>query len=383
MILYRMPEIHTGTDAMPALANVLSELDVRRLFIVTGPHVSRSAAFASVKTLAEQNGRAVAVFDQTSADPSLELVEEMSAQARAFQADAVLGFGGGSPLDAAKIVSILADRTGLSAADLVGTERVPRRRLPLLMIPTTAGTASEVTIYSVLTDTVARIKAAVCSRQIIPDFAFLIPEATTSMPASVTAATGMDALCHAAEAYLSKRRNPYSDVMALAAVRLISQNLLTACREPDNAIARENMLVASLFAGLAFGNSSVTAVHAFAYPLGGMHHIPHGLANSLMFEPVFRHNLTDNEARMADLAEAFCGAHDAEALIPAVTELKQSLGLPASLAAAGVPESDLETMSQAVMTVTRLLSVNPNPIGLDDARRIYQEAFAGCEGALC
>lgn len=383
MILYRMPEIHTGADALPALGRVLSELEVKRLFIVTGPHVSRSAAFTAVKVLAEQDRRAVAVFDQTIADPSLELVEEMSAQARKFQADAVLGFGGGSPLDAAKIVSILADRTGLSAADLVGTERVPRRRLPLLMIPTTAGTASEVTIYSVLTNTVARIKAAVCSRQIIPDFAFLIPEATASMPASVTAATGMDALCHAAEAYLSKRRNPYSDVMALAAVRLISQNLLTACREPDNAPARENMLIASLFAGLAFGNSSVTAVHAFAYPLGGMHHLPHGLANSLMFEPVFRHNLTGNEARMADLAEAFCGVREAEALIPAVTDLKRALGLPMSLSDAGVPESDLEAMAQVVMTVTRLLEVNPNSIEIDDARRIYQEAFTGCEVTLC
>lgn len=377
MILYRMPEICTGVDALPALQRVLGELQVRRLFIVTGPHVSRSDAFARIRELAAQGGRAVAVFDRTSADPSLELVEEMSAQARAFRADCVLGFGGGSPLDAAKIVAVLADRTDVSAAELVGTELVPPRRLPLLMIPTTAGTASEVTIYSILTDTRAQIKAGVCSRQIIPDYAFLIPEVTASMPASVTAATGMDALCHASEAYLSKRHNPYSDVMALAAVRLIAQNLLTAVREPDNATARENMLVASLFAGLAFGNSSVTAVHAFAYPLGGMHHIPHGLANSLMFEPVFRHNLPGNEVRMAEIAQAFCNRRTGAALIAAVTGLKRDLGLPGSLAQAGVPESDLEAMSQNVMTITRLLNVNPNPISLDDARRIYREAYEG------
>lgn len=377
MILYRMPEIHIGSDAPDALERVLDELEIRRLFIVTGPHVSRSGAFAAIKARVEKDGRGVAVFDRTSADPSLELVEEMSAEARAFRADGVLGFGGGSPLDAAKIVSILADRTDLKAADLVGTDRTPRRRLPLLMIPTTAGTASEVTIYSILTDTEARIKAAVCSREIIPDYAFLIPEVTRSMPPSVTAATGMDAFCHASEAYLSKRHNPFSDVMALAAIRLIAQNLLIAHREPDNAEAREKMLLASLLAGLAFGNASVTAVHAFAYPLGGMHHIPHGLANSLMFAPVFRHNLLGNETRMAEIAGAFCGENDAMSLIPAVTDLKRQLGLPMSLAEAGIPESDLEPMAVSVMTVTRLLNVNPTPITLEDARRIYREAYEG------
>jgi len=377
MILYRMPEVYTGVDAMPALERILDDLGTQRLFIVTGPHVSRSAAFATVKAMAEQGGREVAVFDRTTADPTLELAEEMTAEARAFKADCVLGFGGGSPLDASKIVAVLADREDMKAAELVGTDLVPKRRIPLLMIPTTAGTASEVTIYSILTDTVAQMKAAVCSQQIVPDYAFLLPEATYSMPPSVTAATGIDALCHATESHLSKRQNSFSDVMGLAAVKLISQNLRTAFNEPENAQARENMLIASLFAGLAFGNASVTAVHAFAYPLGGMHHIPHGLANSLMFAPVFRHNMTGNEERMAAIAEVFCGVADPAALIPAVTQLKRDLGLPMSLKEAGIPESDLEAMSQSVMTVTRLLNVNPNVITLDDARRIYREAYEG------
>jgi alcohol dehydrogenase len=200
---------------------------------------------------------------------------------------------------------------------------------------------------------------------------------TYSMPASVTAATGIDALCHATEAYTSKRKNPYSDVMALKAVSLISKNLRTAQKEPRNAEARGNMLLASLFAGFAFNNSSTTAVHAFAYPLGGMHHVPHGLANSLMFSAVFRHNTPGNEERMADLAEAFCGVRKADALVPAVNALRRDLGMPMSLKEAGIPESDLEKMSQSVMTVTRLLSVNANPITLDDARRIYRESYEG------
>jgi alcohol dehydrogenase class IV len=374
MILYRMPEIYTGADAAPALERVLGELGSKRVFIVTGPHVSRSSEFAALRGIAEKAGRSVMVYSETSADPSLALVEDMSAKARAYGADCVIGVGGGSPLDAAKIVSILANHD-LRAAELVGNELCPRRTIPLLMVPTTAGTASEVTIYSILTDTVARMKAAVVSRQVIPDAAFLIPEMTYSMPASVTAATGMDALCHASESHLSKKRNLYSDVCGLKAVSLISQNLLKAQREPNNAAARENMLIASLLAGLAFGNASVTAVHAFAYPLGGMHHIPHGLANSLMFAPVFKHNIPGNEERVAEIAEAFCGQRDAHALIPAVNELRRNLGLPMSLREVGVPESDIETMAVNVMTVTRLLSVNPNPITLDDARRIFREAF--------
>ena len=376
MNLYRMPEIHIGADAGKELGAVLGKLGAKRVFIVTGPHVSKSAEFAALRAIAAENGRAVEVFSDTSADPSIALVEAMAEKARAFRTDAVVGIGGGSPLDASKIVAVLTEHR-IPAASLVGTNLVPHRSIPLLLIPTTAGTASEVTIYSILTDTVAQMKAAVCSAEIIPDHAFLIPEMTYSMPASVTAATGIDALCHATEAYTSKRKNPYSDVCALKAVRLISENLRTAQKEPKNAAARENMLMGSLFAGLAFNNSSTTAVHAFAYPLGGMHHIPHGLANSLMFSAVFRHNTPGNETRMADLAEAFCGRRDAQALVPAVAQLRRDLHMPMSLAEAGVPESDLEAMARSVMTVTRLLSVNANPVTLDDARRIYREAFAG------
>ncbi len=375
MNLYRMPEIHSGAGVLRQLGEVLNALGSRRVLIVTGPHVSRSDGFATLHSVAA-DGRETCVFADTSADPTLQLVDEIGRKARSFQADCVLGVGGGSPLDAAKIAAVLAEHD-VPAASLLGTGLVPRRRVPLLMVPTTAGTASEVTIYSILTDTVTQIKTAVCSREIIPDHAFLIPEMTYSMPASVTAATGMDALCHAAESHLSLRRNPYSDVMGLSAVRLIGENLLTAQREPLNAGARGNMLQASLFAGLAFGNASVTAVHAFAYPLGGMHHIPHGLANSLMFAPVFRHNLPGNEARIAAIAEAFCGARDAAALVPAVQDLKRALGMPMSLCEAGVPRDSLPAMADAVMTIQRLLSVNPNPITRADALRIYEEAWEG------
>jgi alcohol dehydrogenase len=376
MNLYRSPEIFIGSDAVDAIGVVLKKLAVKRPFIVTGPNVVKSEGFSSILRAASADGRRVSVFSNTASDPGILLVEEIAQKAREAGADCVIGIGGGSPLDAAKIVAVLIEHK-MPASELVGTSKVPARHIPLLMVPTTAGTASEVTIYAVLTDTVAQMKAAVCSTEIIPDYAFLIPEMTYSMPPSVTAATGMDALCHATEAYTSKRKNPYSDVMALKAVSLIAENLPIAFREPMNALARENMLMASLFAGFSFNNSSTTAVHAFAYPLGGMHHVPHGLANSLMFAAVFRHNTPGNEARMADLAKALCGKDDPYALVPAVQDLKRTLKMPMSLKDAKIPESDLEAMAQSVMTVTRLLSVNANPITLDDARKIFREAFDG------
>lgn len=375
MNLYRAPEIHFGDDAGESLGKVLNDVGSHRLFIVTGPHVRKSAGFARLEAIARKE-RDVEIFHETTADPTIRLVKEISARARAFRADSVLGIGGGSPLDSAKIVAVMLDHD-VTVESLVGVEKVPHRKTPLLMIPTTAGTASEVTIYSILTDSDKGMKAGVCSKELIPDYAFLIPSMTYSMPQSVTAATGIDALCHATEAYTSLKRNPYSDVMALRAVKLIAANLEIAFARPLDAEARGNMLLASLFAGFAFNNSSTTAVHAFAYPLGGTYHIPHGLANSLMFAAVFRHNTPGNELRMADLSEAFTGRRDPGALVPAVTALRRRLGMTMSLKDAGIPESDLERMAADVMTVTRLLSVNANPVTITDARRIFREAFNG------
>ena len=373
MQLIRMPEVFSGENPFADLQNYIVKKTIKRLFIVTGPHVSKTDGF---KTIMDQLKCEFAVFDRTKADPSILLVTEMVEEARAFGADGVLGVGGGSPLDAAKVVAcLLGDNADRTVAELIGIDLVPARSTPLMLVPTSAGTGSEVTQYAILTNTETQMKGAIGSSEIIPDAAFLIPEMTYSMPKSVTAATGMDAFCHAAEAFLSRKRNDFSDLMALEAVSLIANNLRTAQAEPENREAREAMLRASFYAGIAFANSSVTAVHAFAYPLGGMHHVPHGMANSLMFAPIFNHNYTGNEERFDQLAEAFCGQPNGSQFVTMVNQLKAGLGLPMSLKEYGIPESDLEKMAENVMGVTRLLDVNPNQITIDDALRIYREAF--------
>ena len=371
-----MPLVVAGAEAMCHLDRLIGGGGWQRLFVVTGPHVSRTAAFRSVMDVLAERGREVAVFDGTLPDPSVELAREASREAKERGAEAVVAIGGGSPMDTAKIVSAALTHS-LDVETFLGTDNVPNPGAPLIAIPTTAGTGSEVTNISILTDTAAQMKVAAVSDHLVPRAAFLIPELTAGMPSEVTAATGLDAFCHAAEAYTSMRRNPYSDALALRALRLIRTHLVRAQRDPGDLAAREGMQMAALLAGLALNNSSVTAVHAFSYPLGGMFHVPHGMANSLMVEAVFRHNASAVGERMADLAEALVGLRDSGALLRGIRTLREDLALPMSLREMGIPESAIPEMANSVMTVARLLSVNPAPIGLADAVRIFREAYDG------
>jgi len=371
-----IPEIVTGTGALEALDAFLTSRKARSVVIVSGPTVSRLEAFASIQDACARGGRSVAVFSRTQADPSMELASEAAAFALDFGAEAVVGVGGGSPLDTAKIVAALLTNP-VSVADLIGIDRIEHPCAPLVAIPTTAGTGSEVTNVSILTDTQANLKKAVISDRIVPGLALLLPEMTTKLLPSTTAATAMDALCHAAEAVLSKKKNPISEAMALAALPRIARSLPVVIADPENLPARTELLEASLLAGLAFNNSSVTAIHAFAYPLGGRFHTAHGMANSLMFAPVMRHNLESDRAGFVKLARAFSGSDSAESFVEAVVALRRTLPIPQSLREAGIPEDALEPMADDVMTIERLLSVNPAPISRLDAGRIYREAWEG------
>jgi alcohol dehydrogenase class IV len=376
MKLCAMPEVVTGTDAVGALERRVREQALRRVFVVTGGHVSKTAAARQVLDAVSRAAEAVEVFDRTTADPTLELASEVCDLARAFRTDAVIGLGGGSPLDTAKIAAAALTNAG-AVSSFLGIGQIRQRCAPLIAIPTTAGTGSEVTNVSVLTDTAAQLKKAVVSDAITPHAAYLIPELTLTMPPSVTAATGMDAFCHAAEAFVSVKRNPYSDAMALKALEMIGSVLLETQRSPDDLAAREQMQIAALLAGLSFNNSSVTAVHAFAYPLGGMFHVPHGLANSLMLEAVFAHGRAAMAGRYAAMAEVLTGKADADALVPYIHRLRERLGLPMSLSAYGIHEAAVPEMAHSVMSVTRLLSVNPVAITEADANKIYRQAYEG------
>jgi alcohol dehydrogenase class IV len=378
MKLSPMPEVVGGGGALSALHRFLRDGGIRSVVIVTGPTVSRLPQFAAVHDACAQGGRSVAVFSRTVPDPTLEVAREAASFARDFGAQAVVGIGGGSPLDTAKVVAALLTNSG-SVEDLIGIDKVSSDAAPLVAIPTTAGTGSEVTNVSILTDVAANLKKAIVSDRLVPKLALLLPELTLGLPPATTAATGMDALCHAAESVISRRRNPVSDALAFGALSRIAVHLPRVIRDPSDTGSREAMMEASLMAGLAFNNSSVTAIHAFAYPLGGRFHVPHGLANSLMFAPVMRHNESSEPMLFAALSRAFSGRDDSTAFVSAVETLRASLPIPQTLRQAGIPEDSLEPMADDLMTIERLLSVNPRGITRVDAGRIFREAWEGAK----
>jgi alcohol dehydrogenase class IV len=320
----------------------------------------------------------VTIFDGVTADPSEAVVEAAYTAAWDNNVDGVIAVGGGSSMDVAKVVSVLmvGDR---SLAAMYGVDQVPPGRLPLFLVPTTAGTGSEVTPVAVIT-TGATTKAGVSSSVLLPDVAILDAELTLGLPRSATAMTGIDAMVHAIEAYTSKlKKNPISDMLALRALRLLSHNINTVLTQPKDLAAREAMLLGSMFAGQAFANAPVAAVHALAYPLGGHYHIPHGLSNSLMLPAVLAFNAPMVEKDYGELAAELPEgvAPSAAGLMAWCDDLIGASGLPATLEAAGVSADDLPMLAADAMLQQRLLVNNPVEVTEASALQLYEKAWAG------
>ena len=329
----------------------------------------------------EESGRLVTVFDRVEADPSKETLLAAVRTGSLAGARSVVGFGGGSPMDVAKLAAYLLG-SGDDLESIWGVDLAKGQRLPLVLIPTTAGTGSEATPISVITCGEG-VKLAVNARPLSADWALLDPELTLGLPAHVTAATGIDAIVHAVEAYTSARlKNPLSDALAREALRLLSSNLLTACREPANIEARSAMLLGAHVAGIAFANAPVGGVHALAYPLGGLFHLPHGLTNALMLRPVLEHNAEAARELYAELApildpalEQLGSQAQAKHFIDGVCSLAADTGVSLRLRDHGIGEGDIAALAREAMKQTRLLVNNPCPIEEEDARRLYEAAW--------
>ena len=326
-------------------------------------------------------GVAVTLFDAVEADPSRATLE--AAVAAGQGATGVVGFGGGSSLDVAKLAALLlGSGEDLDAAWGVGNAKGPR--LPLVLVPTTAGTGSEVTPVAIIT-VGAEEKRGVSSPVILPDLALLDAELTLTLPPAITAATGIDAMVHAIEAYASANpnNNPVSRLLATEALRLLSSNIVTAVTNGQDRPARGAMLLGSMLAGQAFANAPVAAVHALAYPLGGIFHIPHGLSNALVLPHVLRFNAPAAAAVYAEMAPAAFPdlaaiegtGQRCDAFIAALVALSARVGLPARLRDVGVPQEALPRLAADAMKQTRLLVNNPRPVTEADARAIYEAAW--------
>lgn len=366
------------------LAELCRERGAQRVLIVTDPGISKLGLLDEVLPGFARAELTVEVFDQVVADPPEAILLAAVEQARALKAQLIVGFGGGSSMDVAKLVALLAHPDcGQELAQIYGVGNARGQRLPLILVPTTAGTGSEVTQISIIT-TGETTKMGVVSPLLLPDLALLDAELTLGLPPAVTAATGIDAMVHAIEAYTSAlKKNPLSDLLAREALRLLAANLDEVVHNGGNREARQAMLLGSCLAGQAFANAPVAAVHALAYPLGGHFHIPHGLSNALVLPHVLGFNGNAAAPLYAELAPLVLGdrlragsvLQQTEQFIGALADFSVRSGLPTRLRDAGVPQDMLPTLARDAMQQQRLLVNNPREMTEAHALAIYQVAY--------
>ncbi|MCU0576546.1 MAG: iron-containing alcohol dehydrogenase [Desulfobacterota bacterium] len=375
------PRIVMGPGSAKTIGAEVKARGVSRVLIVTDKGVISAGLLKSIEESFKASKVKYAVFDKVQPDPRYEIVAECVAAAREAKAQMLVGIGGGSPMDIAKVTAVMLTNKGPIGA-YFGIGLIPRPGLPTILIPTTAGTGSEVTPIAILSDEGEKLKKGIVSPYLYPAIGILDPELTVGLPPAVTAATGMDALIHAIEAYTSINASTITDMYCTKAIELIYRNIRTAFAKGDNMEARTAMMEGALLAGIAFANAGVTAVHAFAYPIGAEFHIPHGIANTLMLPHVIRFNVLGNLEKFAQLAkplglsvEGLDNLAIVDRVVAAIDRLADDIRVPRHLKDFGVKEKDIPMLAEGVMKVTRLLANNPRTLTLDDAKMIYKAAL--------
>jgi alcohol dehydrogenase class IV len=386
-----------GRNAVGQLGDVASRLGVRRVLLVTDPILTKAGLLERVRTPLVAGGVSVEAFTEGEPEPSLRAAEACLQLARTFRPDAVLGLGGGSNMDLAKITATVLAHGG-GPRDYVGDDKIPGPVAPLICVPTTAGTGSEVSAAAVLTDTDQKIKVGVLSNYLRPKVAVVDPLLTVSCPPKVTADSGIDALTHAIEAYTAvdnatfplpegertvyQGKHPLGDCFAERAIALVGQFLRRAVADGGDLAARDGMALAATLAGLAFSNVGVAVVHALEYPVGGATHCAHGAGNGLLLPFVMRFNLPARPADFAAVArllgENVTGLNEQQAAqraVTAVEKLRSDIGIPLRLRDLGVRPEQLRPFAEKAHAIKRILRVNPRPVTADDLEGILRAAY--------
>ena len=378
---YSPKRIILGQNVVGKVGEEAKALGSRRAVIVTDAGIVSAGHAKVVEDSLREKQIEVGLFDQVEPEPPAGLVAKCSQMIREGKYDLVIGVGGGSSLDVAKGASLMVTNPG-TILDYAGMEIVSKPGVPKILIPTTAGTGSEVTRVLVLTDERDKTKKTIGSTFAVPEVAILDPVLTLSIPPPITANTGMDALVHAIESYVSAITTPYAEILAIEAISLIAHNLPLAYSKGNNLIARYNMLLASNIAGLAFGSSRTGAVHGLAYVIDIAYHLPHGRANAIMLPHVMNFNKTGNLRKFAKIAEAM--GENVEGLsmyeaadrsIEAVKNLLQAVQIPFRLSQYGISRDDLPKLVEGGMKQARLFVPNPRDLTPEDVRSIYESAF--------
>jgi alcohol dehydrogenase len=392
-------ELLFGNHAVKKIGKVAKRLGGKKILIVTDPGIRDAGLLQSVLEPLQEISMPLEIYDQGEPEPSIDKVLECTEFAKKGNYDLIVCLGGGSVIDLGKATAILTTY-GKHPNDYFGEGKVPGPVKPIVAIPTTAGTGSEVSPAAVLTDTKANLKKGISDNKLRPAVSIVDPLLTLSCPPAVTAATGIDVLAHAIESYMALNfaylplnpgeedtvlyhgSYPLTDCLALKAVELVGQNLRTAVDQGKNLEARVHMAMANVMAGMAFSNSGVTAVHAMAYPLGAVSHAPHGVVNGLLLPHVMEYNLPVRTKELVDVARALgekieylSPKEAARKAIAEVNEIIRNIGLPTRMRDIGVKEKDIRPMAEATMLVTRLLRSNPRRVSVDTIEEIFKHAF--------
>ncbi|WP_354103754.1 iron-containing alcohol dehydrogenase [Bradyrhizobium sp. LB14.3] len=364
--ILRPAVLEFGCGTITAAARFAERIGAKRPLVISDPFNARR-----VDRLALPG--AVKVFGEVKPEPDLPNLDKAVAMAREVKPDLVIGFGGGSAMDLAKLVAVLCT-SEVAFADIVGPEKVAGRSVALMQIPTTSGTGSEAGTRALVTDPVSRNKQAVQSRFMLADIAIVDPDLTMTVPEEITAATGVDALAHCVEAYTSRKAHPAIDLYALEGARLVGQR---AVADGGDREARAGLALASLYGGYCLGPVNTTAGHAVAYPLGTRHHVAHGLACAVIFPHTLAFNMPAAEAKTAAVLAALGlpAQSDAKLAFEATYGFCRNLGIEMRLSALGVPRDDLGVMADEAHAIRRLLDNNPRDLGRDAILSMYEVAF--------
>ena len=376
--LLQPQKIVFGTGCVATLVEDYKKMGLQRLFVLTAPPIRPLIE----DTLAELKsaGVNIEVFQDIVAEPTVNDFKKILEVARQFKADSVVGVGGGSVLDVTKLIAAFIN-SDQQVEDCFGTGFIKQKGLWFACLPTTAGTGSEVSPNAILLDERDHLKKGIVSPFLIADVAYVDPKLTWTVPAKVTADTGMDALTHCIEAYTNKFAHPSVDIYALQGIRLIAANLEKAVKNGQDQEAREALAFGSLYGGLCLGPVNTAAVHALSYPLGGEFHIPHGLSNAILLPSVMKFNMPANIKRHAEVAIALgCqpGKNDEETAqrgVDFIYQLADAVGIPKKLTDLGIPQTAVDGMAKAAMQVQRLLKNNPREVTEQDARDIYNSLY--------
>ena len=375
----KMPRtVYGGEASLSRIKYILMENKAERLAVFTDKGIEKAGLLELVVGYIKHTGAAYRIFDELPAEPSYMEAQALVDECYQYQADLILAVGGGSVMDTAKLASVLMTKQ-YGIKDLLEAPLLARKCLKTIMIPTTAGTGAEATPNAIIAVPERQLKVGIVNPEMMADYVILDARMVKALPKRIVAATGMDALAHAIECWTSKKANMFSDIYSLQALKMILNNLETAYDEPDNLEAKNQMLIASFYAGVAITASGTTAVHALSYPLGGRYHIAHGVSNAILLTPVMKFN---EEACLERLSKAydFCIRGSlkeikakSHALIERIAEIATHLDIPKNLMELGVPKEDLESLVAAGMQVTRLLANNMRTVTEADARKIYCE----------